>query len=296
MNIPFPALRAFAAVAQLGSFTAAAQALHLTQPAISKAVRELEALLEIPLLERHPRQVRLTEAGSALFEHARAIFALERAALEDLRDRIGLEKGRLVVGASTTVGAYWLPPYLAEFIRAYPGITVNLVSGNTDSMARRVLDYEVDLALVEGPVADPRLACQPWLEERLTIVAPPGQHLHKEQLEAACWIVREEGSGTSQVTRDLLRQMGITPRRTAVVTNNTMIVQMVMAGAGVGLVPCKVAQPEIRRGSLEEVELDGEPLVRELNRIYLHQRPASPARTAFERILTQPLPAVSMGQ
>ena len=120
-------LRIFAAVAEHRSFSRAASALFISQPAVSKAVRQLEHQLDLALMERGAgraggaRGVRLTESGQALFEHARGIFALERAATEEVRARVGLQRGRLALGASTTVAGYWLPPYAAQFARQVPG-------------------------------------------------------------------------------------------------------------------------------------------------------------------------------
>ncbi len=287
MQIPFPALRAFTAVARLGSFTAASQELHLTQPAVSKAVRELEQLLETPLLERHSRQVRLTEAGSALFEHARAIFALEQAALEDLRLRRNLQKGRLAVGASTTIAAFWLPPYLARFAARYPAVELSLVTGNTAAVAQAVQDCRVDLGLVEGTVADSPLECAPWRNELLTLVGAAGEPLALSRLEAQPWIVREQGSGTGQVVDDFLRRQGLSPVRRITVGSNTAIVQMVLAGAGVALVPRIMVEAHIRAGELQEILLPGGAVSRPLNWLRLRNRPVSAACEAFEALLTQ---------
>ncbi len=285
MNINFQHLRAFAAVAQWHSFTRAAEHLHLTQPAVSKAVRELEDHLELTLLERTSRQVRLTEAGSALFEHARSIFALEQAALEDIKARLGLQRGRLTVGASTTLAAYWLPPYLSQFMALYPELEVILISGNTESIAQHVLECHVDVALVEGLVDDKHLECTAWRQESLTLIAPAGRLIKQGALGTQCWIVRESGSGTGRITGSFLQQHGILPARQVVVGSNTAAVQMVLSGAGVSLVPRIMAQSHIAQGKLQEVHLLSGPVTRPLYWINLRGRPASLARQAFESLL-----------
>lgn len=288
MQIPFPALRAFATVARLGSFTVAARELHLTQPAVSKSVRELEHLLETTLLERHPRHVRLTEAGCALFEHARTIFSLEQAALEDLQSRRGLHKGRLTVGASTTIAAFWLPPFLARFAARHPDIELTLMSGNMASVTQAVQECRVDVGLVEGTVAQASpLECTPWRLEPLTLVGPPGPPLSLAHLEAQPWIVREQGSGTGQVVEDFLQRQGISPPHRITVGSNTTIVQMVLAGAGMALVPRIMVEPFIDAGKLQEIPLPGGALTRPLNWLTLRDRPVSAAREAFEALLKQ---------
>jgi len=123
-------------------------------------VRELERQLGSPLLERPSsgtRDVRLTEGGEALFEHARGIFALERAAIEELRLRVQERRDRLAVGATTTIAGYWLAPYLAAMTRDAPEIDLQVRVGNTAAIERAIIDCEIDVALVEGPVHDGRL-------------------------------------------------------------------------------------------------------------------------------------------
>lgn len=168
-------LRTFAAVAAHESFSRAAEAIHVSQPAASKAVRELEDQLDMALLKRGGGRVRLTEAGAALYEHARAILALERAAVADLRARQGLEHGSLTIGASMTIATYLLPPLMARFLNRYPGISVRIMSGNTEAIERRLLAYELDIAFVEGPTHDPRVEKTLWHEDELVILAP-GDH------------------------------------------------------------------------------------------------------------------------
>ena len=110
-------LRVFYTVAKLGSFSGAAEALFISQPAVSKALKEQEHQLNIQLIERASkgRKLTLSEGGQALYDHARSIFAIEKAAIEDIKSRTGLKRGTLVIGTSTTIASYWLPPYLAKF-------------------------------------------------------------------------------------------------------------------------------------------------------------------------------------
>ena len=151
-------LRIFFTVAEQGSFSQAALALHISQPAVSKGVRELEQQLGLALVERGapsaPRTLRLTESGAALHAHARGIFALERAALDDIRARIGLQRGRLVVGASSTIAGYWLPAQIAAFTQQHPHVDLEICGGNTQSIVQALLDGALDMALIEA-------ACKP---------------------------------------------------------------------------------------------------------------------------------------
>lgn len=298
-------LRVFHAVAEQQSFSRAAEALFVSQPAISKSVRELEHQLGLPLLERGGgggtramRGVRLTEAGQALFEHARGIFALERIAAEEVRDRVGLLRGRLRVGASTTIAGYWLPPYVAAFARCAPGIEIELVVGNTQSVSEAIIECRIDLALVEGPVADRRIVSTLWREEPLRIVAGAqafgGRRIDAAMLARATWLVREEGSGTRAVTRALLDQHGIVPARTIEVGSNEAIARCVAEGAGVAMLPAAVVAELVAMKRLREIPFGAGRggFVRPLHRLELANRPRSPALQAFlDRLLDAPSPA-----
>ncbi len=127
-------LRLFVAVAESGSFSRAAEGLWISQPAVSKGIRELEHQLDLTLIERGTgKGFRLTEAGASLLTHARGIFAMERAALDDVRARVGVQRGSLTIGASTTVASYWLPPYVAAFCAAYPAVVPRVTSNGCAS-------------------------------------------------------------------------------------------------------------------------------------------------------------------
>lgn len=285
MNIHFTALRAFYEVGRCGSFTEAADRLCLTQPAISKGVSGLEASLGIALLERTSRQVHLTEAGQGLWLHARSIFALERAALDEMAQRRGVRRGRLHIGASTTIASYWLAHDLAQFLRSYPDMDIEVSSGNTRSIVQRVSEGEVEMALVEGPVQEDHLDCQWWRNEPMRLVAAPFISVAGNALAEQRWVLREQGSGTARVVEHYLERAGISPRQRVIVESNQAVVELVVAGCGVAIVPEVMALPHLRQGELVELPWPLYPLQRSLSKITLKGRPASPARAAFERIL-----------
>src|ERR1700760_1773151 len=155
-------LRLFTAVVDQGGFTKAASALNLSQPAISKSLKELEDGLQLPLIDRSARSVRLTAAGRLLYERARELFGVERIAERELRELRGLKRGVLRVGASTTIATYLLPPILGRFHLRYPRVRLQASSANTRTILRRLLEFKIDLALVEGPVAHHRVEMIPW--------------------------------------------------------------------------------------------------------------------------------------
>ena len=286
MNINFTALRAFYEVARCNSFTLAADHLCLTQPAVSKAVSGLEDVLGISLFERTSRQVRLTEAGQGLWDHARSIFAMEQAAMDEIVQRRGLRRGKLHIGASTTIASFWLVQELARYLQCYPDIDVHVSAGNTQSMVQRVLDGEVEMALVEGGVIEePRLDCHWWRNEPLLLVAAPTYPVQYHDLNCSRWVMREQGSGTAQVVHDYLERAGIFPQARVVVESNQAVVEMVVAGAGIAIVPLVLARHYQERGELVPLPWPLYPLERPLTKISLRGRQPSPAREAFEALL-----------
>jgi len=297
-------LRIFAAVAEHRSFSRAAGALFISQPAVSKAVRQLEHQLDLTLIERGPggmrgvRGVRLTESGQALFEHARGIFALERAATEEVRARVGLKRGRLVVGASTTIAGYWLPRYAARFARTVPSVQLQVRVGNTQTVGRALIDCDTDLALVEGPVNDERIVASHWRDDELQIIAHPEAALARrrraslEELNAQAWLLREPGSGTREVTDRLMRAERIEPGRTIEFGSNEGIARAVAAGLGVAMLPACVVRELLRMGEVRALTRSHPGAValrRPLYLLQLRERPPSPLAREFCTLLTQVL-------
>lgn len=289
-------LRVFAAVAERRSFSRAAEALCISQPAVSKAVRALEHQLDLPLIERAGKGVRLTDSGQALFEHARGIFALERAALEEVRARVGSQRGRLLVGASSTVAGYWLPPYIAALGRRFPAMQLQVRVGNTQAISRALIDCDIDMAVVEGAVSDERIEATHWRDDELRIITHPGNALAKRrrpgavELGGQCWLLREPGSGTREVAEGLLAGQGIEPQRRLEFGSNEGIARAVAAGLGVALLPVRVAQELIAAGAVKALRYPQEaPLLRPLYLLQLKERPQSPLARAFHELLVRRL-------
>jgi molybdate transport repressor ModE-like protein len=290
-------LRIFHAVAEQRSFSRAAEALFISQPAVSKGVGELERQLGMPLVERAPegtrgRKLRLSEAGEALLEHARGIFALEAAAVQDLRARAGLARGHLTLGASTTVAAYWLPPYLAALARQHASIELSLRVGNTEAIASAVIECAVDLGVVEGAVSDARIAATHWRDDPLHVAVPPGSALLRRrppgaaELSAQTWLLRERGSGTRAVAEELLREHRITPARQIELGSNEGIARAVAAGLGIALLPVRTTRDLVALKALASVELRSPvALLRPLYLLQLKDRRPSPlVRAAWEAL------------
>lgn len=287
-------LRLFAAVARHRSFSRAAEALHVSQPAVSKGVREFEAQVGARLLERGPGGVRLTEAGKRLISHAQLLFTAERAAEEELEALRGLQRGTLAVGASTTIATYLLPSLLGTFHRAHPAIELRLTSANTQAVVERLVARELDIALVEGPVTGAGIRAQPWRKDKMVLITAPDHRLalaHAPAPQAALgdeiFLIREPGSGTRNVVEAALSRSGIRPGRVLEIGSTEAIKQMVAAGLGVAFVSAASAADQIALGRLKIVPLRGFNLWRMLTRISLPARQPTAAALAFERLLEE---------
>ncbi|MFN4044004.1 LysR substrate-binding domain-containing protein [Limnobacter sp.] len=282
-------LRIYVCAVEENSFTKAAEQLGISQPAVSKAVRELEAQLDTLLLERQGKYFKPNEAGQVLFDYGKSLFAMEREASEVLRAFKNLERGRLIVGASTTVASYWLAPYLKKFSDKHPGVDVQIVGANTENVAQLLLDCKVDVALVEGEVVDERIETRLWRTEEMVAIVPSFENgARKRELEQQVWILREQGSGSRNVAEQLLQNMGIQAQRTLEMNSNEAIIQAVAAGCGVGIVPKITARDQLALRRVKRFALGSEKMERPLFRLRLPHRPLSNAALAFEALLGAP--------
>lgn len=285
------ALRIFYTVAKLNSFSKAADTLCISQPGISKALKELEQQLDTPLLNRAAkgRRLSLTAAGETLFEHARSIFAIEKSAIDDIKARVGLKKGTLVLGTSTTIANYWLPPYLAQFCRQYPDIAVEVQVANTAQIELALLDCSIDLALVEGSTYQTGIQTTVWQHDRLEVVMASADNVAghwRDWLAQQVWLLREPGSGTLEITEKWLAQHQIQPLKRLQLGSNEAIAQAVAQGVGVALLPQVVTADLTTLGRIQAVGMPDETgVARPLYQLQFQQRPLSHAAKAFEALL-----------
>tara|TARA_R110001606_G_scaffold399310_1_gene584759 strand:- start:86538 stop:87458 length:921 start_codon:yes stop_codon:yes gene_type:complete len=300
MKLNLHLLRIFYAVTENHNFSRAAEALFISQPAVSKGVRELEHQLGLPLIDRVRRAaqsekgVRLTDNGQALREHARGIFALERAAMDDIEARINLKRGRLVVGASTTVGGYNLPPYIADFLQQHPLVDIQIVVGNTRYISQLLIDCEIDIALVEGSVNEPRIISQKWQDDPLSIVAPNEALIAKQKkvsdrdLNEQIWVMREVGSGTREITDELLHASRVIPKKMIEIGSNEGIARAVAGGSGVAILPTIVVKDLIDLQRIYVLSLsDSHQYTRPLSLLHIRERPLSPLAKQFIAFLNE---------
>ena len=291
MPLNFNLLRSFVTVADEGSISGAARAGFASQPALSKAVRELEKQVGLPLFERNARGVILTEAGTLLHEHARALFALEaqtETALAAMRD---VEGGTLRIGATTTLANYVLPPLLGEFRQQFPRVTLTLERANSRSIEAKLADYALDVAFIEGLPQHENLSAHAWREDELVLVCAPNHALAARELVYAgdlkneSWIVREEGSGTRQWIERALAPWRLPPANAWEIGSAEAIKSAVAAGLGIAFVSRAAASDQIALGKLRVVRVAEVEIRRPFYRLEVEGRPRSPVVVAFERFL-----------
>jgi DNA-binding transcriptional LysR family regulator len=281
-------LRVFATAARFASFSRAAEALLISQSAVSKGVREFERQLGMRLFERGTGKVVLTEPGEILLRHADLLFAAERGAEAELQSLRGLAQGRLHVGASTTIATYILPPLLGAFHEAHPAIHLRLTSANTRDVANLLIAKAIDLAFIEGPIDIPGLTLIPWRLDELVVVAAPShplaatRYVTPADLARYRHIIREPGSGTREVTEAALRDHGITPAEIMEVGSTEAIMHCAAAGLGIAIVSKAAAADKTALGSLSIVQVNGLTIARSLYRLAVAGRSLSAAALTFD--------------
>lgn len=278
-------LQVFAATAATGSVRQAAERLHLTQPAVSMALAEMERILGRPLFDRASRRLVLNEQGRRLLPLAQELL-LRLAEFGRQADAGGELAGELRIGTSNTVGNYLVGDLLGGFIAAHPKVNVRLQVENTATIIARLLAYDVDVACVEGDVAHPDLEQRRWRDDRLCICAAPThalarrRRLRPEHFEGARWVLRESGSATRVQTERVLAAL---PAGQVVMELDQAeaIKQAVIAGLGLALLPRVAVEHEHAAGRLVILRTPFLSLRRVLSLVMHRRRWRGPLLEAF---------------
>lgn len=293
-------LAVFHAVACEGSVSRGAGRLLVSQPAVSKQIKDLERSLGVQLLDRLPKGIRLTQAGTLLAEYARRIFALESEAATALAEMQGLKRGRLAVGASTTIGIYLLPEVCAQFRHRYPGVDLHVEIGNTEDIQRQLVQNNLDVALTEGFVEAEELDAEVFFMDELVAIAPADHALVKAgsvRAECLCrepFILREPGSGTRAVVERALAKKKLAIKPVMSLGSTEAIKRAVASGVGVAIVSRLTINLELEVKRLAVVPLANLRIARPLHLLRLRGKHETQATKAFLQLLQEACPA-SMG-
>ena len=271
-------LQVFHTVARLLSFTKAAESLHMTQPAVTFQVRQLEEYFKTRLFDRTHNRISLTDAGKRVYEYADQIFELYAKMDNAVRDMTGEISGVLIIGASTTIAEYMLPALLGNFKKKYPDVNVHLKVSNSDGIVSMVENNDIDLGVVESPVLNKNLVVENCRNDRLVAIVPPQHELSNQQqvklkdLLKFAYIAREEGSGTREVIEEYLSSTGLKPSDVHVAMelgSPEAIKGAVEAGMGVSIVSEVTIHKELELGTLVALDLEL-PLERPFS--FVHQK------------------------
>jgi DNA-binding transcriptional LysR family regulator len=269
-------LKVFRTVAEKQSFRQAAEALYLTQPAVTMQVKALEDDVGLQLFDRSCKTIQLTDAGVRLLQYAQKISALSSAARHDLALLKGPDSAELKIGVTTTIAQYFIFKVLSEFRESNPQVELRVLSGNTEAAVDDLIDGKTSLALIEAPAHPPLLKTEPFVPDEIVVIVAANHPWRKQtvavdQLAQAPLIFREEGTATRRVVEAGLKNRGVRLKDLRVVMelNSTEAVKAaVEAGIGVGFVSRRAIEKEIELGTLSAVQLDRLRFRREFSILY----------------------------
>jgi DNA-binding transcriptional LysR family regulator len=279
-------LRIFLAVSEREHVTRAAEALNLTQSAVSAAIAALEARHGVKLFDRIGRRIVLTDAGRGFVDEARAVLSRMALAERMLEDMAGLARGHLRIAASQTVANDWLPARLARYRAAYPGIELHIRIGNSEAAAAAVRTLDADLAVVEDRASDDHLEETLLTKDAMKLVVPADHgDAALDEPASADWVLRETGSGTRAVFDGWLAERGIDAsalRNPLILPSNEAVRAAVEAGAGASILSEMVVSRSVASGLMRALRAD---LPNRHFRLLRHrERPLTGAEAAFAEI------------
>ena len=293
MNVTFRQLRVFTEVAQHGSMIRAAESLHLTAPAVSMQIKEVEAQVGLSLFDRHGRQVSLSTAGEYFLVHARRLLANLKEADNAMARFKRLDHGLLTIGIVSTA-KYFVPHLLARFHEEHPGVDVRLrVVGNREQLVSMMEAGDVDMSVMGRPPKEIATRAEAFAAHPLVFVCPPKHRLLDvgrppvSLLQEQPFIVREHGSGTRAAMAAFFAEHRFEPHITMEMSSNETIKQAVMAGMGLSFLSLHTIGLEVRLGLLHVLDVEGTPIMRTWNIVRLQSKVLSPAAEAFRYFIIE---------
>jgi DNA-binding transcriptional LysR family regulator len=289
-RITFRQLETFGEVARLQSFTRAAEALHLTQPAVSIQIRQIAETIGLSLFEQNGRDIALTAAGEELLATVRDlddVWNRFESAIEDLK---GFKRGRLRVALVTTA-KHFLPRMLGNFYRRYPDIDIELEIGNRQKIVERLFDNQDDLYVMSYPPEHLDIVSYPFLDNEYVVLAPTahwavGRPVTLEELAAEPFLLREDGSGSRHVVDEHLRESGILLKVRLSLASNEAIRELVASGMGLTVLSRQALGVQPEQDGLACLDVAGFPLKRKWSVVHLRTKILSlPAKAFLDDLL-----------
>ena len=290
-------LQVFASAARHLSFARAAEELHLTQPAISMQIKELEGVVGLPLFDRSGRQVALTTPGEYFLVHARRMLAALKDAADTMARMKRVESGRLTIGIVSTA-KYFVPRLLAGFRRDHPAVELRLEVGNRQALVAQLQSNEVDLAIMGTPPRELDTRAEPFATNPLAMVTAPEHPLAAlPQVPTALlgnevFLVREPGSGTRASMEVFFKERRIYPAMIVEMPSNETIKQAVMANMGISFLSMHTMGLELNADVIKVLDVEGLPLLRRWHIVNMRAKLLSPAAEAFRYFVLEKAQAI----
>ncbi|MCO6441702.1 MAG: LysR family transcriptional regulator [Nitrococcus mobilis] len=297
MHVTLRQLKVFEAVARNLSYTRASEELHLTQPAVSIQIRQLEDKIGLPLFEQLGKRIFLTEAGRELHRHSKAIGRQLLEAEEAFAELKGLGRGRLAVSVASTAG-FFATRLLADFCHLHEGITLSLEITNRQTLLARLDANETDIVIMGRPPAELELIGESFMDNPLVVIASPGHPLTQRrqiplaELVKEPFVVREEASGTRRAMEKFFAEQKVVLRTTMQMTSNEAIKWAVMAGLGLGIVSVHTLELEVAGGQLAILDVQSFPIVRRWYVVHHQGKRLSPIAGTFKDYVLERAPRV----
>lgn len=292
MHLTLRQLQCFSAVARNLSYTRAAEELHLTQPAVSMQIRQLEHQAGMAVTEQLGKQVHLTEAGEEVYRYARSILQ-QIEELDDVLNKLkGLAGGHLRIAAISSAN-YFAPKLLGTFHQRFENVTVSMDVTNQAAVVQQVIDNEVDMAIMGQPPDDAQLDAIAFMDNPLIVVAPPNHRLAErkrialDELEHEVFLTREPGSGTRGAMHRFFRQHKLKLTTGMEMGSLSGIKQGVQADLGLGLLPRGAVEVELMLGRLVELRFRDLPIARNWFVVLHKGKRLSAAADAFKALLIE---------
>jgi DNA-binding transcriptional LysR family regulator len=285
-------LQIFVVAARHLSYARAAEELHLTPPAISMQLKQLEDNVGLPLFERLGRGVALTQAGEMLVHHALRVLGEIKDAEANLQGLLGAEVGQLSVGLVSTA-KYFMPKLLAKFSQEHPGVEVQFTVGNREALLQKLQDNAIDLAVMGRIPVEIDAHAEPLASHPYVLIAPADHPLCEarrfdmHELRRETFLLREEGSGSRRVAEEMFKNHLFTPTRTISMGSNETIKQAVMAGMGIALLSLHTLPLELKTGEVSILDAIGTPIERTWYVVHMNSKRLLPAGQKFRSYLLE---------
>ncbi len=294
MRLSLHQLNVFRAIADQGGITAATHKLHMTQPAVSNILKQLQDYYQQPLIEVIAKKVYLTEAGKVLYQHAVQVDQILQKAATEVKSLGGGVRGDLKLAVVSTA-KYFVPRLLGAFKRAYPEVNITLEVLNREQVIEQLKQNQNDFVIMSQPPLEIPIEVEPFYEDQL-VVACVTDHplLHQKNiafsvLSKESWLMREKGSGTRMVMLKWMHDHQIVPNSMMEIGNNESIKQLLMAGMGISLLSKQSIEIELAAGLIAILPVKDLPLKHEWYMVrHVDKQPSNLVRTFYEFVQQHP--------